>query len=315
MKAYVTLLINESYVPGALVLGHSLRKTGTKHKLAILMDSSTVSPNSQDLLKRVYDDVIEINDKKIFMPIDLVTKKLGRPQLAVSLTKILIWQLHQYDHVIYLDADTIPIKSLDHLFERYASQKSTEIVSAPDIGWPDVFNSGVMIVKPDPAVFEFIKEYSEKEQASYDGADQGLLNEVFHLQGHEGFKWTRLPFIYNMSPSSLYQSSPATERFLHEIHLVHFVGSGKPWLCSAVLSSMFHDIWWKAFNEAHLEKERIHVLSRRPNDGFSLKNKEGATFLTETSIASAFNALNVREAAKVFPWEHRKPVEASRVFE
>lgn len=315
MKAYVTLLVNESYVPGALVLGSSLRKTGTKYKLAIMMDTSTVSPNSQDLLRRVYDDIIEIDDEKIFMPIDLVTKKLGRPQLAVSLTKILIWQLYQYDHVMYLDADTVPIKSLDHLFDKYASQKPTEVISAPDIGWPDVFNSGVMLVKPDPSVFKFIRAYSETENASYDGADQGLLNEVFHLQGLEGYKWTRLPFIYNVTPSSLYQSSPATERFLHEIHLVHFVGASKPWLSSPQLSSMFYDLWWKAFNDAHLEKERIHLLSRRPNDGYSLKSKEGSTFLDETSISSAFSALNVREAAKVFPWEHREPVAASRVFE
>lgn len=314
MKAYVTLLINESYVPGALTLAYSLRKTGTKHKLAVLVDTTTVSPHSQTLTEKAFDEVIKIDGDKMFMPIDVVAKKLGRPQLAVTLTKILIWQLTQYDHIIYLDADTIPLKSLDHLFEKYASQKPTEVVSAPDIGWPDVFNSGVMLIKPDTSVFTYLKDFSEAENSSYDGADQGLLNEAFHLQGTEGYSWTRLPFIYNMTPSTLYQSSPATERFFYDIHVVHFVGSVKPWLYSPLQGSIFHDLWWKVFNEAHLESDRIKVLSK-PVETQTFKSKKGETFANTASIASAFDALKVTETAKVFPWEHREPVAASRVFD
>lgn len=314
MKAYVTLLINDSYVPGALVLAHSLRKTGTKHKLVILVDTATVSPHSRALVEKAFDELIKIDDDKMFMPVDVVTKKLGRPQLAVTLTKILIWKLTQFDHIIYLDADTIPLKSLDHLFEKYSSQKPTEIVSAPDIGWPDVFNSGVMLIKPDPSVFSYLMKFSETENLSYDGADQGLLNEVFHLQGTDGYSWTRLPFIYNMTPSSLYQNSPATERFLYNIHLVHFVGSVKPWLYSPLQGSMFHDLWWKVFNETYLESDRIKLLNK-PVENYSLKSIKGETFADATSIAKAFDALQVNETAKVFPWEHREPVAASRVFD
>lgn len=314
MKAYVTLLINESYVPGALVLAHSLKKTGTKHKLAILIDSTTVSAHSQGLIEKAFDEVIKIDGEKLFMPVDKVAKKLGRPQLAVTLTKILIWKLTQYDHIMYLDADTVPLKSLDHLFVKYASQKPTEVVCAPDIGWPDVFNSGVMIIKPDPSVFSYLKDFSESENPSYDGADQGLLNEAFHLQGTEGYSWTRLPFIYNMTPSSLYQNSPATERFFYDIHVIHFVGSVKPWLYSPLQGSMFHDLWWKVFNEAALESDRIKILNK-PTESHSFKSKQGETFADTTSIAKAFDALKVTETAKVFPWEHREPVAASRVFD
>lgn len=315
MKAYVTLLINESYVPGALVLGQALKKTGTKHRLVILMDNSTISTNSQRVVESVYDDIIKIDeDDKLFMPVDKVAKKLGRPQLAVTLTKIIIWQLVQYEQIIYLDADTVPLKSLDHLFEKYDSQKSTEVVSAPDIGWPDIFNSGVMVIKPDLKVFEHLKKLSESENSSYDGADQGLLNEAFHLQGDDRFDWIRLPFVYNMTPSSLYQNNPAIERFFHDIHVVHFVGSIKPWLYSPRLGSLFHDLWWKIFNEAHLESERIKLLSHNSED-VVLKSDGGETFANADSISKAFSALQVGKAAKVFPWEHREHVEASRVFD
>lgn len=37
MSAFVTLLLNDGYLPGAQVLGHSLRDSNTKHELAILV--------------------------------------------------------------------------------------------------------------------------------------------------------------------------------------------------------------------------------------------------------------------------------------
>lgn len=40
MSAYVTLLLNDAYLKGAQVLGHSLRDLNTQHGLAIL-----VTPN------------------------------------------------------------------------------------------------------------------------------------------------------------------------------------------------------------------------------------------------------------------------------
>lgn len=39
MTAYVTLLLNDGYLKGAQVLGHSLRDLETKHELAIMVTS------------------------------------------------------------------------------------------------------------------------------------------------------------------------------------------------------------------------------------------------------------------------------------
>ena len=37
MSAFVTLLLNDDYIKGALVLGHSLRDLHTRHELAIMV--------------------------------------------------------------------------------------------------------------------------------------------------------------------------------------------------------------------------------------------------------------------------------------
>lgn len=117
----------------------------------------------------------------------------GRADLDLALTKLHIFRLGSlFSKVIYLDADTLPIKPLAHLFD------STEpfIVSAcPDIGWPDCFNSGVMVIKPQESDFEGLQHLlrSTAGNSSFDGADQGLLNQYFSEEG-QGETWNRLPF-------------------------------------------------------------------------------------------------------------------------
>jgi len=40
---------------------------------------------------------------------------------------------------VFLDADTLVLDNVDELFER------PELAAAPDVGWPDCFNSGVFV--------------------------------------------------------------------------------------------------------------------------------------------------------------------------
>lgn len=316
-NAFVTLLTSESYVPGALTLANTLKQLGTKNKLVVLLDSSKISGHSLSLIHKLFDDVIQINDQLIVAPLHAVAQKLGRSELAVTYSKILLWNL-DYDQIIYLDADTLPLKSLDHLFEKYLDIANTEIVASPDIGWPDIFNSGVFVVKPNREVFEKLVEHSGSSDASFDGADQGLLNEFFHLQPKKSH-WTRLPFVYNVTPSTHYQYRPALTRFFEEIHLVHFIGSSKPWHVKSGEKDEFSKLWWEKFNEFFTEEnDRIKLLSKLPSEGYNLKfSKLVNTWDQEPEEQQElpkFEDLEIQEPEKVFPWEHREKVEPTRVF-
>lgn len=141
------------------------------------------------------------------------------------------------------------------------------------------------------------------------------MYEVFDFQGNEGYSWIELPFTYIITPSSRFKSSLAIERFLPEISVVHFVCSVKPWLYTPAQDFRFLDLCRRISNEAHLDAERIKLLSRNPNDNFNLMRKEGEAFVDITSITSAFRALNVGNTAKVFSWEHWEPVQVSRVYD
>ncbi len=116
----------------------------------------------------------------------------GRPDLNTVLTKLHVFRLTQYSKIIFLDADVLPIRPLSHLF-----LLPHEFSAVPDVGWPDIFNSGVMVLSPGEDKFSELNTLL-KSKGSWDGGDQGLLNEW------RGGDWNRLSFTYNTTPTAAY---------------------------------------------------------------------------------------------------------------
>lgn len=54
------------------------------------------------------------------------------------------------------------IKNCDELFER------EELSAAPDVGWPDCFNSGVFVFKPSNETYAKLLNFAA-ETGSFDG--------------------------------------------------------------------------------------------------------------------------------------------------
>jgi glycogenin glucosyltransferase len=164
-----------------------------------------------------------------------LTHFTGRPDLNTVLTKLHVFRLVQFSKIIFLDADVLPIRPLSHLFTL-----PHDFSAVPDVGWPDIFNSGVMVLSPGEDKFTQLSQlYNSK--GSWDGGDQGILNEW------RGNNWNRLSFIYNTTPTAAYTSvfpflsfaslcanirhryAPAYERFGSQISAIHFIGPNKPW--------------------------------------------------------------------------------------
>ncbi len=87
---------------------------------------------------------------------------IGRPDLGVTFTKLHCWRLTQYAKCVFLDADTLVLSNSDELFER------EELSAAPDIGWPDIFNSGVFVFRPSEETYRAICEHA-LTVGSFDG--------------------------------------------------------------------------------------------------------------------------------------------------
>jgi glycogenin glucosyltransferase len=109
----------------------------------------------------------------------------------------------KYSKIVYLDADVLPLRPLTQLFSL-----PNRFSACPDSGWPDCFNSGVMVFEPKESDFGGMVKLMEDARkgdaalegmgigsgnGSFDGADQGLLNEWFSEEG-QGGDWNRLSF-------------------------------------------------------------------------------------------------------------------------
>lgn len=144
---------------------------------------------------------------------------IGRPDLGVTFTKLHCWRLTQYTKAVFLDADTMVVRNADELFDR------PDFSAAADIGWPDLFNSGVFVFSPSLVVYRkfvvrsFVLIYSVSgallalatSTGSFDGGDQGLLNEYFS-NWRDLPSTHRLPFIYNMTGGEFYSYAAAYKK-------------------------------------------------------------------------------------------------------
>lgn len=167
---------------------------------------------------------------------------MGRPDLSFAFTKIALWRQTQFRKIVYLDADVVALRALDELFDIEAS-----FAAAPDIGWPDAFNSGVMVIKPDMGEYWSLQTMAAAGD-SFDGADQGLLNQYF-----EHRPWQRLKFTYNCTPNAEYQWEPAYRHYKRDISAVHFIGKDKPWSKNRITGhGVYGELlarWWAVHNK------------------------------------------------------------------
>lgn len=183
MEAYITLLTNNSYASGALVLGYSLRATQTTKQLAILTTASVSRP-IRNRLAQVYDSVIEIGEIDSYSAANL--QLLGRPELGVTFTKIHVFNQTQYSKVVFLDADTLVLRNIDELFDSAATgslddqDRNTRFAAAPDAGWPDCFNSGVFVCRPKYDDYAGLIQMAS-QRGTFDGKGKSPQAESYEL--------------------------------------------------------------------------------------------------------------------------------------
>jgi glycogenin glucosyltransferase len=252
---YITLVTSDAYAVGACVLAKSLRESGTTRAIWCLAGSlgtnSRLSPTTVQLLRRVFEgNVIETESLDSADTRNLAL--LGRPDLGSTFTKLRLWQLTQFRKLVYLDADTLVLKNIDELFER------DEFSAAPDAGWPDCFNSGVFVAEPRTETYVSLMNLA-RDEGSFDGGDQGILNTHFP-------NWNRIPFAFNMTINSSYSYAPAFARYGSDVRVVHFIGANKPWTLQrnsdgSVMtgraqheaSIAFLNAWWSVYDRLNAE--------------------------------------------------------------
>lgn len=223
--AYVTLLTTDSYLPGAETLIKSIKSMKTKYPIICLI-TSNLSLATKVCIKKL--DVELINVDFIGIGGDIISCRKDMPSgWTAEYTKLNIWNLTNYNKIIYIDCDALVLDNIDDLFDITKDQSFSAV---PDVFPPDKFNAGVLVIEPNVDIFNDMIE-KIKTLKSYDGGDTGFLNAYFP-NWYTSPSSCRLPYSYN-AQRMLYwfthDNCPGYWNICKPIKIIHYSSSPKPW--------------------------------------------------------------------------------------
>lgn len=257
-EAYATILHSAHvYVCGAIAAAQSIRMVGSTRDLVILVDES---------ISAYHRSGLEAAGWKI-----RTIQRIRNPKAEKdaynewNYSKFRLWQLTDYDKIIFIDADLLILRNMDFLF------------SMPEISATGnnatLFNSGVMVIEPSNCTFQLLMDHIN-EIESYNGGDQGYLNEIFtwwhRIPRHMNFLkhfWIGDEEAKKQMKTRLFGAEPSI------LYVLHYLGI-KPWLChkdydcnwntdflQEFASDVAHARWWKV-HDAMPEKLQHFCLLR-----------------------------------------------------
>eukprot|EP00434_Breviolum_minutum_P030161 symbB.v1.2.026673.t1/scaffold2684.1/size75764/5 len=273
--AYLICLWGASaeYMVGAMVLGASIRKTGSKHDRVCLYTEDVPAEYIQHLSK--------LWSCQLMTHVDVAMDKLSFPdneeRFAKVFTKLRGLGLTQYEKVLMMDIDLLVRSNIDDLFDipapaalrrgmnEWGQCRHGESVdgrsfflgedkSMPRWSWGQGtgINAGVMLWQPNQEVLDqMLAELSEPNHPEHvrgNGPEQDYLSRYW-----ADSPWTYIGAQYNFQLHQMFfalhpdrvQYAERSNLLQHpeEVRIVHFSGksTAKPW--HRVLDPQWQDFW------------------------------------------------------------------------
>ncbi|KAI0645178.1 nucleotide-diphospho-sugar transferase [Trametes meyenii] len=140
-------------------------------------------------------------------------------------SKLQLWTLDRrgYKSVVYVDADALVRRRFDELFRLPHTFAATPDVYATAPGYVTAFNAGVMVIRPDGALFDDMVRKIATARYPAEQAEQAFLNLYF------GAEALRLPYAYNGNLAIKLRTPALWAGMQDEMRIVHFT-LAKPFL-------------------------------------------------------------------------------------
>ena len=197
-RAYVTLVTNGDYLPGARALVRSLALSGTGADVVVMhtphVDAAELAPLGARLaacrLLPTSDGFDAAHSRQAQHARAPFTKgeKPGFHTPLDNFVKLRLWQL-PYERAVFLDSDTIVVRNIDRLFHY------PEFSAAPNVyeGVGDFrrLNSGVFAARPNPGTYTAMLARLDRPGAFWKRTDQTFLEAFFP-------DWQGLPVYDNL---------------------------------------------------------------------------------------------------------------------
>lgn len=140
-------------------------------------------------------------------------------------SKLHLWTLDTrgFKSVVYVDADTVVRRSFDELFRLPYSFAAVPDVYPGAQGYTTAFNAGVMMLRPDSALFRDMVGKIASAHYPAEQAEQAFLNHYF------GAEALRLPYAYNANLAIKRRTPALWAGLQQEMRIMHYT-MAKPFL-------------------------------------------------------------------------------------
>lgn len=200
--AFATLVTNTDYALGARALLRSLRMTGTTADCVVLHTGAVTARDLAPLVRLgarlVHVDLLPTSEAfnarharralHCAAPFD----KGGKPSFHTPLdnfVKLRLWQLVEYEALVFIDADAVVLRNCDDLFERHGFNAAPNVYeSLSDMAR---MNSGVFTARPSLERFDDMLDRLDRPDMFWRRTDQTFLQDYFP-------DWAGLPMADNM---------------------------------------------------------------------------------------------------------------------
>lgn len=222
---YVTVLSSISYLEGIRSLIYSLNKVKSAYPLVVLLPVGFDS--ASQLAIKAWGGIIEYAQN-----VDLgeLAEKNPRAYWNDTFFKLNVFNMTQYEKIVFLDSDLIVLKNIDHLFEmeHFTAVQGGKLI----YHWEDV-SSGLMVIKPDNREFNEIVKYIPTVGETLIGRGQG-----FGDQDVISYYYKNINKVWE-GEKRIDERYYGNIRCIHElcVHygyknmiVIHFAGAKKPWM-------------------------------------------------------------------------------------
>lgn len=265
--SFVTFLGTDSFLPGVVALNNSLKKYNKKYPLLVLITDlvSEESIKVLDSLKIAYKYVDRIKN-----PNHLGSDNRNFRHMY---TKLRIFELDEFDKVVYIDADMLVCCNVEELFN--CPHMSAVVAGAlnPVFSHWNELNAGFQVVVPDKALAE--KMYALVDSTpSDDGSDQGFLHSFYNNWKNDTH--LHLPHKYNVPISeldiytklNLFKFNYKKGVLDTDISILHYWGYDKPWhhdgrkisIRSPRIEDHAYMLWWDVYKPEQRKTRLLYYI-------------------------------------------------------
>ncbi|WP_121812807.1 glycosyltransferase [Mucilaginibacter kameinonensis] len=255
--SFVTFLGTDSFLPGVIALYNSLSIFNKKYPLLVLT-TDLVSNESLSIL-----DKLNIQHKHVERIQNPNVLENDQRNFRHMYTKLRIFELAEFDKIVYIDADMLVCSNIETLFN--SPHMSSVVAGALNPGcsdWKDL-NAGLLVVVPDKTLAG--EMYSlVPVLKSNDGSDQGFLHSFYSNWAND--KQLHLDHKYNVpAPDVDIYSQLNHFKFSYrnglldtDIAVIHYWGYHKPWhyngrllnIRSQRVEDRLNMLWWDFYKPA-----------------------------------------------------------------